>query len=151
MLYACAWQQGQKCTGGAVDLKETAPSPSPPEAQHHTQSSCNLFTRWPITVCQLSCAASLKSTLAIRDEDQHACVRCDAPTFAPQCNHPTPCLFCTGVLLRNQLLGVSHQDAGGHGVGLRPGEVQRLYWWANRGCRIIMSCQCRSDSLLALQ
>lgn len=109
---------------GAVDLKETAPSPSPPEAQHHTQSSCNLFMRWPITVCQLSCAASLKSTSAFRAEDQHACIRCNAPTFAPQCNHPTPCLFCTGVLLRNQLLGVSHQDAGGHGVGLRPGEVQ---------------------------
>lgn len=54
-------------------------------------------------------------------------------------NHPTPAIiqlsvffsvFYAGVLLRDQLLGVSHQDAGGDGVGLRPGQVQRLHRWA---------------------
>lgn len=63
---------------------------------------------------------------------------------------PPPLLFCVclfayspGVFLWNHLLRASQKDAGGHGVGLRPGEVQWFHWWVaatEKGLRCWLWC-----------
>lgn len=63
-------------------------------------------------------------------EVQHVC-RCSRLTFAPAHSTVYALCFLPGVLLWNLFLRVSHQDAGGHGVGLRPRKIQWLHRWVD--------------------